>query len=79
MATRMLAAFAKSRGMEYLRETLQPLLEDLLSKQSDFSCELNPDLLDGEDVDNNKNLQNLIDTTQAFLNGICASGPNIPR
>ncbi|EXX73089.1 Ira2p [Rhizophagus irregularis DAOM 197198w] len=78
MATRMLASFAKTHGTEYLRETLQPLLNDLLSKPSDFSCELNPDnLLPGEDV--NKNLQNLKATAQAFLDTICASGPNMPR
>ncbi|CAI2172941.1 5991_t:CDS:10 [Funneliformis geosporum] len=76
MATRMLAAFAKTHGTEYLRETLQPLLEDLLSKPSDFSCELKPDNLGVEDE--NKNFQNLISTAQAFLDGICASGPNIP-
>ncbi|CAG8508989.1 2177_t:CDS:10 [Funneliformis mosseae] len=77
MATRMLAAFAKTHGTEYLRETLQPLIEFLLSKPSDFSCELKPDNLGSDDV--NQNLQNLISTAQAFLDGICASGPNMPR
>ncbi|RIA90709.1 hypothetical protein C1645_875920 [Glomus cerebriforme] len=78
MATRMLASFAKTHGTEYLRETLQPLLNDLLSKPNDFSCELNPDILSpGEDV--SKNFHNLKATAQAFLDGICASGPNMPR
>ncbi|RIB13611.1 hypothetical protein C2G38_1974674 [Gigaspora rosea] len=78
MATRMLAAFAKIHGAEYLRYTLQPLIDDLLSKPSDFSCELNSDnLLPGEDI--NKNLINLKTTAQAFLDGICDSGPNMPR
>ena len=77
MATRMLAAFAKMHGREYLRETLQPLLNDLLSKPSDFSCELNPDSLGPGDA--TKNLQNLKATAQAFLDGICASGPNMPK
>ncbi|CAG8730319.1 10225_t:CDS:10, partial [Racocetra persica] len=78
MATRMLAAFAKIHGAEYLRFTLQPLIDDLLSKPSDFSCELNTDnLLPGEDK--NKNLINLKTTAQAFLDGICDSGSNMPR
>ena len=77
MATRMLAAFAKAHGTEYLRETLQPLLNDLLSKPDDFTCELNPTNLGPEDV--SRNLQNLKATAQAFLDGICASGPNMPR
>ena len=77
MATRMLATFAKAHGTEYLRETLQPLLNDLLSKPGDFTCELNPNnIAPGEDA---KNLQNLKATAQAFIDGICASGPNIPR
>ncbi|CAG8690559.1 16645_t:CDS:2, partial [Dentiscutata heterogama] len=78
MATRMLAAFAKIHGAEYLRYTLQPLIDDLLSKPSDFSCELNSDNLPpGEDI--NKNLINLKTTAQAFLDGICDSGSNMPR
>jgi hypothetical protein len=77
MATRMLTAFAKTHGTEYLRETLQPLLNDLLSKPSDFSCEFNPNnLVPGEE---SKNLANLKATAQAFLDGICASGSNMPR
>ncbi|CAG8518713.1 24789_t:CDS:10 [Dentiscutata erythropus] len=78
MATRMLAAFAKIHGAEYLRYTLQPLIDDLLSKPSDFSCELNSDNIPpGEDI--NKNLINLKTTAQAFLDGICDSGSNMPR
>jgi hypothetical protein len=78
MTTRMLAAFGKTHGAEYLRETLKPLLTNLLNQQKDFSCELNPaNLGPGEDI--SKNLQNLINTVQSFLDGICASGRNMPR
>lgn len=77
MATRMLAAFGKTHGAEYLRDTLQPLLQDLLSKPPAFSCELNPDNL-GSNEDIEKNLMNLKNTAQAFLDGICSSGRNMP-
>ncbi|CAG8692440.1 10998_t:CDS:2, partial [Acaulospora colombiana] len=77
MATRMLAAFAKTYGTEYLRETLQPLVQDLLSQPEDFSCELNPDSL-GPGEDSEKNLTNLRKTAQAFLDGICNSGRTMP-
>ncbi|CAH1760475.1 9376_t:CDS:10 [Entrophospora sp. SA101] len=77
MATRVLAAFCKTYGAEYLHNTLQPLLANLLNQQKDFSCELNPANL-GPDEDISKNLQNLINTTKSFLDGICASGRNMP-
>ncbi|CAJ0836147.1 20802_t:CDS:10 [Entrophospora sp. SA101] len=66
MATRMLTAFGKTHGAEYLRKTLQPLLANLLNQQNDFSYELNPANL-GPDEDISKNLQNLINTAKSFL------------
>ncbi|CAG8574310.1 8733_t:CDS:10, partial [Diversispora eburnea] len=77
MATRMLAAFGKTHGAEYLRDTLQPLVQNLLQKSDDFSCELNPDNLEpGDDIE--RNFMNLKNTAQAFLDGICSSGRNMP-
>ncbi|CAG8444039.1 5054_t:CDS:10 [Acaulospora morrowiae] len=78
MATRLLAAFVKSQGAEYLRETLQPVVNEILSKPSNFSVEINPDRIPpGENID--QNLSNLKSVTKSFLNAIFSSTENMPR
>lgn len=74
----MLGAFAKAHGTEYLRETLQPILNDLAEKPSDYSCELDKDrMLPNEDLE--ENLKNLKELAKAFINAICNSKDKIPR
>ncbi|CAG8509250.1 3861_t:CDS:10, partial [Acaulospora colombiana] len=41
--TKLLSLFVRSQGTEYLRETLQPVVNEILSKPSDFGVEINPD------------------------------------
>ncbi|RGB37714.1 hypothetical protein C1646_638789 [Rhizophagus diaphanus] len=78
ITTRLLGAFAKAHGTEYLRETLQPILNDLIEKPSDYSCELDKDrMLPNEDLE--ENLKNLKELAKAFINAICNSKDKIPR
>ncbi|CAI2169037.1 10253_t:CDS:10, partial [Funneliformis geosporum] len=77
-ATRFLAYFAKVHGIEYLRETLQPVLNDLLEKPPEYSCEIYKDRMSaGENVE--ENLKNLQELAEAFINAICGSSEKIPR
>ncbi|CAG8520644.1 15640_t:CDS:10, partial [Funneliformis caledonium] len=77
-ATRFLTYFAKAHGIEYLRETLQPVLNELFEKPPEYSCELYKDRLSPEEnfEDNLKNLQEL---AEAFINAICGSSEKVPR
>jgi hypothetical protein len=78
ITTRLLGAFAKAHGMEYLHETLQPVLNDLVEKPSNYSCELDKDrMLPNEDLE--ENLKNLKELSKAFINAICNSKDKIPR
>ncbi|CAG8517845.1 8557_t:CDS:10 [Diversispora eburnea] len=78
MTTKLLSVFAKAHGSEYLRETLQPVVNDLISKPSDFSCVIDPDrLTPGENID--QNLENLKLVTNNFLDAIFNSADNMPR
>ena len=78
MATRLLTAFAKAHGVEYLHETLQPVLNDLVEKPSDYSCELDKGrILPNEDIE--ENLKNLKELAKTFIDAICGSSEIIPR
>ncbi|GBC02045.1 hypothetical protein RclHR1_04420015, partial [Rhizophagus clarus] len=78
MTTRLLGAFAKAHGMEYLHETLQPVLNDLVEKPSDYSCELDKSrMLPNEDLE--ENLKNLKELSKTFIDAICNSKDKIPR
>ncbi|CAG8523183.1 18947_t:CDS:10, partial [Racocetra fulgida] len=53
-ALKLLYAFTKVHGGEYLRETLQPPINDLLSKPEDFDCDLNPGKYTPAEIERNK-------------------------
>jgi hypothetical protein len=79
MATRLLSAYAKTHGSEYMKTTLQKAMETMCNKTpEERTFELDPSKVEsGEDIARNK--QNLIDTTDLFLNAICASTNHAPR
>jgi hypothetical protein len=78
MATRLLASFAKVHGSEYLHETLQPVLNRLIEKPPDYSCELDESrITQNEDLE--QNLKNLKELAKAFIDAICGSSDMIPR
>ena len=80
MATRLLSSFAKVHGAEYLQETLQPVLNQLMEKPPDYSCELDKCRIQpnaNEDLD--QNLKNLKELAKAFIDAICGSSDTIPR
>lgn len=71
MATKLMTAFTKMTGRQYLSDTLKPLLEDLSSRMSSgLSFEIDPEK-QGED--HAANMENLRKTCQAFLDSIVGS------
>jgi len=77
MATRLLTVFAKLKGGDYLKSTLQPLLNALMVLPSQGSYELDPTRL-GPDEDVNVNFENLKNMAQIFLDKITDSASNVP-
>ncbi|KAI9261580.1 hypothetical protein BDA99DRAFT_547292 [Phascolomyces articulosus] len=79
IGTRLLSVFAKNYGADYVRSTLQPVLQKLAEKPAEEKTfELDPSKAGpGEDV--NKNKQNVVSATELFLNAICASANEAPR
>jgi hypothetical protein len=77
MCTKLLGAFAKKHGYNYLRDLLSPLVQQLTVAPSNHSYELDPSKLrPGDDVaENVKNLKHIV---QAFLDVICASAGALP-
>ncbi|KAL1917866.1 uncharacterized protein VTP21DRAFT_3700 [Calcarisporiella thermophila] len=76
MATRLLSAFARQHGAEYIRSTLQPLLQELYAKPHQYAFELDPTKVKDEEI--SQNLAKLKCTTQRFLDVICTSGHKVP-
>ncbi|KAF8979403.1 Ras GTPase activating protein ira2 [Entomortierella lignicola] len=77
MATRLLTVFAKINGAEYLKSTLQPLLNALMTLPVQGSYELDPTRL-APDEDINVNVENLKYMAQVFLDAITESASNVP-
>ncbi|KAG0047826.1 Ras GTPase activating protein ira2 [Gryganskiella cystojenkinii] len=77
MATRLLTVFAKLKGGDYLKSTLQPLLNALMTLPSQGSYELDPTRL-GPDEDVNVNFENLKNMAQVFLDQITDSASKVP-
>ncbi|CAJ0643714.1 10011_t:CDS:10 [Entrophospora sp. SA101] len=78
IATRMLGSFADIYGDEYLRETLQPVFNMLLRKPKNFRCEIDRERMTTDD-NIVKNLNNLKEVAQSFLDAIFASSSTIPK
>lgn len=79
MATRILSIFAKLSCLDYIRITLQPVLEAINAlPEEQLTWELDPQKLNSsEEVMINK--RNVIYATELFLNAICNSVDNAPR
>ncbi|CAG8450213.1 2329_t:CDS:10 [Ambispora leptoticha] len=79
MTTKLLSVFAKMHGSEYLRETLQPLLQNILDNPAnERGFELDEVRIgSGENIQNNRS--NLNNQAQLVLDEICASAKNVPR
>ncbi|KAJ1971448.1 Ras GTPase activating protein ira2, partial [Dimargaris xerosporica] len=82
IATRLLASFAKRYGSEYLRETLQSLLQAIVEQQSNPATKLTFELDPTKapiDTDASRNAANLRELCQAFLDAITQSSHLVPR
>ncbi|RKP38437.1 hypothetical protein BJ085DRAFT_18762 [Dimargaris cristalligena] len=81
IATRLLSLFAKVYGFEYLRETLQSLIHDVIKRAHDagpgFSYELDPTKLSAT-ANTNQNLQHLIELCNRLLDAITSSICMVP-
>jgi neurofibromin 1 len=77
ITTRLLTLFAKTYGYNYVRNTLQPLITNLAEKPPECSFELDPTKAGpGEDLE--RNTEHLRIITQALLDLIYSSTPNVP-
>lgn len=77
MCTRVLSAFARLHGYNYLRSLLSPLIAQMSAMPAGHSYELDPTRLkEGESVEENE--RNLKFICQAFLDVICESVAILP-
>lgn len=77
ITTRLLTLFAKTYGYNYVRNTLQPLIANLADKPPECSFELDPSKV-GPEEDIQRNTEHLRIMTQALLDLIYSSTPNVP-
>lgn len=71
MATKLMTAFTKMTGRQYLSDTLKPALEDLTRQLSaGASVEIDPDK---KEENHEQNMQTLMSICQAFLDTIVGS------
>ncbi|KAG8749958.1 Ras GTPase activating protein ira2, partial [Ceratobasidium sp. 428] len=77
MCMRVLSAFARMHGYNYLRQILSPLISQMAAMPADRSYELDPKRPDGRgNIEENAKSLSII--AQAFLNVICESAPILP-
>ncbi|KAG8745587.1 Ras GTPase activating protein ira2 [Ceratobasidium sp. 414] len=77
MCMRVLSAFARMHGYNYLRQILSPLISQMATMPADRSYELDPKRPDGRgNIEENAKSLSII--AQAFLNVICESAPILP-
>ncbi|EIW67076.1 hypothetical protein TREMEDRAFT_69974 [Tremella mesenterica DSM 1558] len=77
ITTRILTAVAKTYGYNYIRATLQPLIQSLVDKPADCSFELDPSKASTTD-DIERNADHIRLLCQALLDLICSSTPRVP-
>lgn len=73
----MLSVFAKWKGAQYLKDTLQKVLERLMLTSDDLDLELDPSRV-GSTEESQKNALQLRIVAKVFIDDICASASNIP-
>ncbi|CAE6422943.1 unnamed protein product [Rhizoctonia solani] len=76
MCMRVLSAFARMHGYNYIRQILSPLISQMVNMPADRSYELDPKRPDGKNVEDNAKSLSII--AQAFLHVICDSAPILP-
>lgn len=77
VATKMLSIYAKWRGADYLKATLQKLLEKLMMTSQDLDLELDPGRV-GSQEEAEKNALQLRIVVKVFIDDIRASATYIP-
>lgn len=77
MATKMLSIYAKWKGAQYLKDTLQKVLERLMLTSDDLDLELDPARV-GSQEELQKNAMQLRIVAKVFIDDICASATSIP-
>lgn len=77
VATKMLSVYAKWKGSEYLKGTLQKVVERLMLTSKDLNLELDPARV-GTPEELQKNALQLQIVAKVFIDDICASSANIP-
>lgn len=76
MATKLMTAFTKMTGRQYLSDTVKALLEDLVNQlNSGSSVEIDPEK---QDEDHAKNMEVLVKVCQGFLDSIVGSIRSCP-
>ncbi|KAI1449301.1 GTPase [Annulohypoxylon stygium] len=77
VATKMLSIYAKWKGANYLKATLQKVVERLMLTSKDLDLELDPTRISSQE-ELQKNALQLRIVAKVFIDDICASSVNIP-
>ncbi|KAI0973171.1 GTPase [Xylaria arbuscula] len=77
VATKMLSIYAKWKGQNYLRSTLQKVVERLMLTSDDLDLELDPARLSSPE-ELQRNAMQLRIVAKVFIDDICASSVHIP-
>lgn len=77
MRNRLLTAFTRKHGYQYLHKVLNPLLEIMLTKPSGYSYEIERSLCK-DDEEHVQNMEHVRVITEAFLNVVVESMNIIP-
>ncbi|KAI5862275.1 GTPase [Durotheca rogersii] len=77
VATKMLSIYAKWQGADYLKATLQKVVERLMLTSKDLDLELDPTRISSQE-ELEKNALQLRIVAKVFIDDICASSVNIP-
>ncbi|KAI1816647.1 GTPase [Poronia punctata] len=77
VATKMLSLYGKWKGSQYLKMTLQKVVERLMLTSQDLDLELDPSRVSSEE-ELKKNAMQLRIVAKVFIDDICASSVNTP-
>ncbi|KAI9792371.1 MAG: Ras GTPase activating protein ira2 [Piccolia ochrophora] len=77
VATKLLSAFARWKGFDYLRSTLGQVLERLIQKSDELDLELDPTRTTSHE-ELQHHATELRSVTQILIDDICSSGDKVP-